>query len=147
MLPICPGRTSEGLAERETAILLDLADERGDLISRFVEREMSRFQKMNFRARHIVRIGCRPGDGEGRIVSSPDHQYVRLDLAKPLLPTRIGGDVGSIVRKQCGLDVALAWTGEKRVLVCPCIRIVAFGMWAGPDVALPRRFGRREIGF
>jgi len=50
----------------------EVADEQRDLVSRFVEYEMSRIQDVGFCSRHIVGIGCRPGDGEGRIVFSPD---------------------------------------------------------------------------
>src|SRR5258706_3598878 len=124
----------------------EVADEQRDLVSRFVEREMSRIQDVDFCSRHIVGIGCRPGDAEGRIVFSPDHQHVRLYFAKPLLPTRIGGDVGPVIQEQRGLDVCLARAGKKRVLVVPGIRIVTIGVRSGSNVPLTRGCERREIG-
>src|SRR5258705_3155584 len=75
---------------------------------------MSRIQDVDFCSRHIVGIGCRPGDAEGRIVFSPDRQHFRLYFAKPLLPTRIGGDVGPVIQEQRGLDVCPARAGKKR---------------------------------
>ena len=41
----------------------EVADEQRDLVSRFVECEMSRIQDVDFCSRHIVGMGCRPGDG------------------------------------------------------------------------------------
>lgn len=40
------------------------ANEQGDLIGCFVEREMSGVEDVDFRFRHIVRIGGCPGNGE-----------------------------------------------------------------------------------
>src|ERR1700722_20366647 len=121
-------------------------DERCDLIGRFVEGEMPSFEEMDFRAWNIVGIGCRAGDRERGVVFSPNHQHWWLCFAKPVLPTRLRGDVGPVIQKQRGLDVCLAWTSEKYVLVRPCIGIVAIGMWTGADVALARRFEGREVG-
>ena len=122
----------------------EVANERRDLIGCFVECEMSSFQYVYFCLGHIVGISSRAGDREGGVVFSPDDQGRRLYLAKPFLPKRIGGDVVAVIQKQRGLNVGLSRPGEKGVFVGP--RIVAIGMWAGPEVALARRFEEREVG-
>jgi hypothetical protein len=85
---------------------------------------------VDFCFRHIASIRRCAGNGEGGIVFPPNHQGRRLYLAKPLLPARIGGDVGPVVQKQRGLNIGLARMGEKGVLVGPRIRIVTIGMGA-----------------
>src|SRR4029078_10481220 len=87
---------------------------RRDLIGRFVEREVTCFQNMDFRTRHIFGVGGPSGNGEGSIVLSPQHQQLRSRLAKPLLPSEIRGDVRPVIEKQLGLDVSLARTTEER---------------------------------
>lgn len=52
------------LPSRFVQTIEEVADEQRDLIGCFVEREMPRLDKVNFRLGHIVRIGCRAGDGE-----------------------------------------------------------------------------------
>jgi len=108
----------------------EVTDKRCDLVSRFVQREMLSFQHVDFSFRHVAGIGRRAGDGEGGIVLAPNHQGRRLYRAKPVLPARIGGDVGPVVQKQRGLNIGLARMGEKGVLVGPRIRIVTIGMGA-----------------
>jgi hypothetical protein len=51
------------------------ADKRGDLVGRFVECEMSGFQEVNFRLRHVVGVGRGAGDGKRRVVFAPNHQH------------------------------------------------------------------------
>jgi hypothetical protein len=85
---------------------------------------------VDFSFRHVAGMGRRAGDGEGGIVLAPNHQGRRLYRAKPVLPARIGGDVGPVVQKQRGLNIGLARMGEKGVLVGPRIRIVTIGMGA-----------------
>jgi hypothetical protein len=63
-----------------------------------------------------------------------------LYFAEPLLPARIGGNIGPVIEKQRGLNVGLARAGEKGVLVRPCIRIVTIRIVARSDMALARRF-------
>src|ERR1700722_13666147 len=130
-------------------------DERCDLIGRFVEGEMPSFEEMDFRAWNIVGIGCRAGDRERGVVFSPNHQHWWLCFAKPVLPTRLRGDVGPVIQKQRGLDGCLAWTSEKYVLVRPCIGIVRSGcglepMWrwrvASKDVKLALRVSSSRTG-
>ena len=135
---------SRVLVERQP--LEEVTNQRCDLVSRFVQCEMSRFQDVDFSLRHIAGISRRAGDGEGGVVFSPNHQGRRLHLAKPLLPARIGGDVGPVIQEQRGLNVGLARTGEKGVLVGPRIRIVTIGMGARSDMALARRLEGREVG-
>ena len=77
----------------------EIADERSDLVGRLIEGEVSSFQKVDFGGRYIVGIGCRTGDGERGIIFSPNHQRRRLYVAKPRLPTRIGGDVGPVIQE------------------------------------------------
>ena len=107
---------------------------------------MSRTQNVDFSLKDIVGISRRAGDGEGQVVFSPNYQGRRLHLAKPVLPARIGGDVGPVIQKQRGLNLGLARTGEKGVFVGPRIRIVAIGIGTGTDMTLPCRFEGREVG-
>ena len=119
----------------------EVADKRCDLIGRFVQCEMSRTQNVDFSLKDIVGISRRAGDGEGQVVFSPNYQGRRLHLAKPVLPARIGGDVGPVIQKQRGLNLGLARTGEKGVFVGPRIRIVAIGIgdWNRYDAAVSLR--------
>src|SRR3954470_23581824 len=101
---------------------------------------------MDFRLRHIAGISTRASNGEGGIVFPPNYQGRRLHLAKPVLPARIGGDVGPVIQEQRGLNIGLAGTSKKSVLVGPCIRIVTIGIGARSDMALARRLKGREVG-
>lgn len=119
---------------------------RGDLVGCLIEGKMSGFQDVYFCLGYIVGAGSGARDGERGVVFSPDDQGRRLYLAKPFLPKRIRGDVVAVIQKQRGLNVGLSRPGEKGVFVGPRIRIVAIGMWAGPEVALARHFEEREVG-
>jgi hypothetical protein len=126
--------------------LEEITNQGCDLVSRFIQCEMSRFQDMDFGLWHIAGISRRAGDGEGGVVFSPNHQSRRLHRAKPFLPQRVGGNVGPVIQEQRGLNVGLARTGEKGVFVGPRIRIVTIGMGARSDMPLPRRLEGREVG-
>jgi hypothetical protein len=116
----------------------EFANERCDLVGRFVKREVPGFQDVDFGIGHIVAIRPSPSDGEGRVVLSPDDQGRGPCLAKPSLPLRIGGDVGPIVKKQRGLNVNLARARKKGVFIGPCVRIVAFGARTGTRITSRR---------
>jgi hypothetical protein len=73
------------------------ANERGDLIDLFVQREVSGVEDMNFRRGYISLVGRCAAEGERRIILAPDHQYRRFILAQPGLPSGISGHVVAIV--------------------------------------------------
>jgi len=54
--------------------LEEITNQGCDLVSRFIQCEMSRFQDMDFGLWHIAGISRRAGDGEGGVVFSPNHQ-------------------------------------------------------------------------
>ena len=87
---------------------IEVADERRDLVGRFVEREMTGFQQVDLRSGHVIGIcGC-ASDSERGIVFTPNHEGLRLCLAQPFLPKRIGSDICAVIQEQGGLNVGLA---------------------------------------
>jgi hypothetical protein len=67
-------------------------------------------------------------EADGRVVLAPQDKHRRAMFPEPGLPRRIGRDVGLIVEKQIGLDLALAGPRQQRNLPFPCLRVVALGM-------------------
>ena len=101
--------------------------------------------QVNLRLRHIATIGGRLTDLEGQVEFAPQHQQPRLGLPEPCLPGGIGGDVGAVVVEQIALDVRLPGLAEKRELIGPQVRIVAFDGRITAEVARARGGQRQQI--
>ena len=56
---------------------------------------------------------------------APEDQQLGLRLLEPGLPQGIRRDVRAVVVEELGLQLRLAWRGQKGVLIGPQIRVIA----------------------
>src|ERR1700722_5574749 len=99
-----------------------------DFVVLLVQGEMAGIEQVDFGIRQIVLERLSPGGDERGIITTPDHQSWWLAFTQPRLPRRIGRDIGPVVVKQTGLNLALAGVRQMRVLVRPGVRVITFGM-------------------
>ena len=84
-------------------------------------------QKVNLRRRYIPPIGVGLGVVEGRVVLAPNDEHQRLVVAKPALPTAIGGNIGPVVEKEIQLDLSLLGPRQEQALIFPEVRVIDLG--------------------
>ena len=101
---------------------------KSDFVGLFVEGEMagsSSWISVSGRSRRNALAPAAMKEGSFRPQAT---RVGGLWCAQPGLPRRVRGDVGAVIVEQIGLDLALARSGQTRVLVGPGVRVVAFRM-------------------
>src|SRR5205085_3810734 len=71
-----------------------------NLICSRVQREMARFEDVDFRLRHILTVAFRFAEVEREVVLPPNHEKARLLLPHPCLPFRVRSEERR-VGKEC----------------------------------------------
>jgi hypothetical protein len=90
----------------------EVADDRRDLRSLALQREMTGIEQMNFRIWIVALERFSAGRQEERIILAPDREKRWPLRAKILLKFRVERDVALIVTKQIELDLVIAGSSE-----------------------------------
>jgi hypothetical protein len=137
---------SSGRAEMSKFSLADESlDQCGDFVCGGVQGEVAAIDDVDFGFGDITAVGLWLGGVERRLIPTPDHQQVRLLLAHPCLPFRVGIDVGAVVVEEIALNLSLAGLINKMKFVGPEIGVMAFYVGIVPRVAGLRGCKRQEI--
>src|SRR5579859_2523334 len=106
---------------------------------------MAAVNNVDLGVRNILAVAVRLARVKRCFVFAPDHQQPWLLFAHPLLPFRIGIDVGSVVVEKVALYLSLAGPIQKIKFVGPEVGIVALHVGIGSDVSRTCGLERQEI--
>jgi len=121
------------------------AHQRGDPVDLLVEREMTGVQYMDLRIRHIRLKASRPRPRMmGRTGPRSRVAAACTGAARPAIWDRTRRWSDS--HRKDRLDLALTGPRQQRVLIGPCVGIIALRMRTRPDVTLPGARQRGEPG-